>query len=308
MEKQSKTLGYLAITVVAIIYGVSYLARNEILNTGALDATAITLLMLAIMAILFGLYNLISKKSMKIAKKDIPMLVLAGFIGTFCFHTLTNLSVGHVGAGVPSLLFGLAAVFSLITSVVVYKKRTHALSWLAVVLGLVGLWVILGISLGNLADTNFLGYGLAIGSIMAWVAYCFVADKVSDKYEKTVVLFWSATTGVVASIIAMFFSGPINMAAVSANIGTIAVGLAILGVFNATIAYFMNMFAIKQIGVDMANIFLNFMPIATLVAMFILNGTIPKINEVAGGLIIIASVFLLGFAESLVSKKQKSEE
>lgn len=306
---QNKTLGYIAITIVATIYGVSYLAREliTVIKPAAMHVTVITLLQLVIMMVLFGLYNLITKKSMKVSRKHVPMLIMSGLAGTFLFQTLTNMSVEHVGAGIPSLLFGLAAGFALITSVVVYKKRTIALSWIAVLVGLTGLYIIMNITPENFADTNFLGFGLSIGSVMAWVAYCFLANKVSDDYEKSVVLFWNAVVGVSASLPFLFFF-PMNMESISANIGNISIALVILGIFNATIAYFMTLYAIRQIGVDMSNIFLNFMPIATLGALFILRDEIPKQNEVIGGLIIIASVFLLGFAESLVAKKQAAEQ
>lgn len=304
--KQNKTLGYVAITIVAVIYGVSYMARNVITDTGAMQPAVITLFQLLIMAVLFLLYNLITHKSMKVAGKDWPMLIVSGLFGTFLFHTLTNLSVSHVGAGIPSLLFGLAAAFSLIASVVIFKKRTNALGWVAVVVGLVGLYIIMGITPESFADTNILGYVLSVGSVLAWVIYCFLADKVSDQYEKSVTLFWQAIVGVIASAPFLFLY-PIDTAALSKGLSSIIVCLVILGVFNATFAYFLNIYAIKQIGVNMSNIFLNFMPIATLAAVFIVYGTPPKINEVVGGLIIIVSVFLLGYAESQVAKKESAQ-
>lgn len=304
--KQNKTLGYVAITIVAVIYGVSYMARNVITDTGAMQPAVITLFQLLIMAVLFLLYNLITHKSMKVAGKDWPMLIVSGLFGTFLFHTLTNLSVSHVGAGIPSLLFGLAAAFSLIASVVIFKKKTNALGWVAVVVGLVGLYIIMGITPESFADTNILGYVLSVGSVLAWVIYCFLADKVSDQYEKSVTLFWQAIVGVIASAPFLFLY-PIDTAALSKGLSSIIVCLVILGVFNATFAYFLNIYAIKQIGVNMSNIFLNFMPIATLAAVFIVYGTPPKINEVVGGLIIIVSVFLLGYAENQVAKKESAQ-
>lgn len=302
--KQNRTLGYIAITIVAIIYGVSYMARNVITDTKAMDPAVITLFQLVIMAVLFLLYNLFTKKSMKIAGKDWPMLIISGFFGTFLFHTLTNLSVSHVGAGIPSLLFGLAAAFSLIISTIIFKKKTNAIGWIAVVIGLAGLYIITGITPESFADTNILGYVLSVGSVLAWVIYCFLADKVSDQYEKSVTLFWQSIVGVVASIPFLIIY-PINSEALAAGMTNIIICLVILGVFNATIAYFLNIYAIKQIGVNMSNIFLNFMPIATLVAVFIVYGTPPKINEVIGGLIIIVSVFMLGYAEKRQAAKEQ---
>lgn len=300
--KQNKTLGYIAITIVAIIYGVSYMARNVITDTKAMEPAVITLFQLLIMAVLFLLYNLFTHKSMKIAGKDWPMLIISGLFGTFIFHTLTNLSVSHVGAGIPSLVYGLASAFSMIISTIFFKKKSNAIGWLAVLVGVIGLFIILGITPESFADTNILGYVLSIGSVLAWVIYCFLADKVSDQYEKSVTLFWQAIVGVVASIPFLVIY-PINGEALAAGMTNIIVCLVILGVFNATFAYFLNIYAIKLIGVNMSNMFLNFMPIATLVAVFIVYGTPPKINEVIGGLIVIASVFILGYAEKRQAAK-----
>ena len=301
--KQNKTLGYIAITIVAIIYGVSYMARNVITDTKAMEPAVITLFQLVIMGVLFLIYNIVTKKSMKIEIKDLPMLILSGLFGTFIFHTLTNLSVSHVGAGIPSLMYGFAAAFSLIINLVVYKKKTNAIGWTAVAIGVVGLYIIMGITPDSFADTNILGYVFSIGSVLAWVIYCFLADKVSSQYEKSVTLFWNAVVGIVACLpfLVMY---PIDGAALSANMTNIVVCLVILGVFNATFAYFLNLYAIKQIGVNMSNVFLNFMPIATLVAVFFVYGTPPKLNEVIGGLIIIVSVFMLGYAEKRQAEKE----
>lgn len=300
--KQNKTMGYIAITIVSIIYGVSYLSRELITKTNALDATVITLMQLAIMAVLFLLYNLITRKSLKVSGKDIPMVVISGMFGTFLFHNLSNWSVSYVSGSIPSLLFGLAAVFSLLGNMIVYKKKTNGIGWFAVVVGLVGLAIIVGITPDNFANTRIEGYVLSVGSVLAWVIYCFLSDKVSNQYEKSVTLFWQAAVGVVASL-PFLIVYPIDGAAVSANFSTIVINLVILGVFNATIAYFLNIYAIKQIGVSMANMFLNFMPIATLVAVFLVQGVPPTMNQVVGGLIIIISVFMLGYAEKRENTK-----
>ena len=69
--------------------------------------------------------------------------------------------------------------------------------------------------------------------------------------------------------------------------------LLILGVFNSTFAYFLNIYAIKKIGVTLSNMFLNFLPVVTIIISMILYGEIPAINQIVGGVIILVAVFLL---------------
>ena len=156
----------------------------------------------------------------------------------------------------------------------------------------------------NFQNIDVKGYLLCIGSVLAWVIYCFMSDVVPGTYEKTTILFWQAFVGVVCCL-PFALTAKVDTALLSNHVGDAVLHLIILGLFNATIAYFLNIYAIKQIGVNMANIFLNFMPIATMVALFFVEGTVPSLSKVLGCAIIIASVLLLGFAEKKLAAAEK---
>ena len=260
--KSKRNLGFIAMAVVIIIYGVSYIARDVIVKY--MHPTVIVAFQFTIMTVLFTLYNLFKKMNMRIEKKDILMVVLSGLVGCTFFHVFTVMSVKYIGATVSSLLFGFASVFSLLIDFVFFKRKKTKLSILAVVVSLVGVYILMGINPSDLAETNFMGYAICLLSIISWVIYCFLADKVSDKYEKTVVLNYQAV-----------------------------VNLVILGVFNSTFAYFLNIYAIKNIGVTFSNLFMNFLPIVTIAVGMVLYGTMPTLNQIIGGVIIIASVLIL---------------
>ena len=77
-----------------------------------------------------------------------------------------------------------------------------------------------------------------------------------------------------------------------------------LGLFNSAIAYFLNMYAIKNIGVTLANLFLNFLPVVTILLDFVLNGKAPNIYQIIGALLILVSVFVLNQDEKNLSKEK----
>lgn len=286
--KQNKTLGVIAIFIVVTIYGVSYIARDVIVQF--LHPTVIVALQLSIMAILFMIYNMIKKIDLKIQKKDIFLLVLSGLFGTSFFHLFTVMSVQYIGGTVSSLLFGFAAVFSLLIEFVFFKRKKTKLSILSVVVSLTGVYILMGIDFSDLANTNFMGYFITLLSIISWVVYCFLSDKISDKYEKTVVLNYQALVGA-ATTLPFLLVFPVALSDLLNP--SIFINLIILGVMNSTIAYFLNIYAIKQIGVTFSNLFMNFLPVVTIVVGLILYGTIPGWNQIIGGFIIIASVFIL---------------
>lgn len=66
-----------------------------------------------------------------------------------------------------------------------------------------------------------------------------------------------------------------------------------LGIVNSSIAYFLNMYAIQRIGVTLSNLFLNFLPVVTIIVAAILYGKIPTSKQILGGTLVIISVFML---------------
>lgn len=285
---KNKILGLIAIIIVVTIYGVSYISRDVIDNY--MHATVIVGFQLTIMAILFTIYNIIKKADFKIEKSDIFIICLSGLIGTTFFHVLTVLSITAIGPTVSSLLFGFAAVFSLLIDTIFFKRPKTKLSILSVVVSLIGVYILMGIDFKDLASTNFKGYALTLLSIISWVVYCFLSDKVSDKYDKTVMLNYQAIVGAITTL-PFLLVYPVSMA--NLMMGKVIINLIILGVFNSTIAYFLNIYAIKNIGVTLSNLFMNFLPVVTIILSLLLYGIIPSMNQVIGGIIIIASVLLL---------------
>lgn len=288
---KNKNLGYLAMCLVVSIYGVSYISRAIV--TDYMHSTVLVGIQLTIMAVLFTIINIVQRKNLKIPLKDALWLCFTGIFGTSLFQVFTTLSVKEIGPSVTSLLFGLAVVFALIGEVIFYKRKKTLLSIVGVLISLIGVYILMGVNLNDLLASNFLGYIFAIGSVLSWVIYSFLSVKASDKYDKTVVLNYQALAGSLTTL-PFIFIYPIETGAITTSILPIIIlNIVILGVFNATGAKFLNMYSLKLIGVTMANLMLNFLPVVTVLVAFLLYGDVPKTNQIIGGLIIIVSVFIL---------------
>lgn len=286
--KHNRTTGLLAMTAVVVIYGISYLSRAVVGEH--LNAVAIVGLQMAVMAILFTVLNVAGRKSFAVSRRDLPWILASGLFGTTFFHGFTILSVTSIGATVSSLLFGFAAVFALLIEIAMRRRKATSLGIGSIVVSVIGVYILMGIDLGDLAGTDFKGYILCLGSVISWVIYTFLSEKISGGYDRMVILNYQALVGVVTTVPLLLFQGVepgvLSMPAVWGNI-------LFLGVFNSTLAYFLNLYAIRQIGVTLSNLMLDFLPVVTIVLSAILYGTMPTANQLAGGVLILASVFLL---------------
>ena len=301
-ESKGKVSGLIAMTTVVTIYGVSYISRAVI--SDYLPTIAIVGIQMGIMTVLFFLYNIFTGKKLTIRKQDLPMIIISGLFGTSFFHGLTILSITEIGATVSSLLYGFAAVFALLIEILFRGRPKTKLGFVSVIVSLIGVYILMGVNFQNLASTNFKGYALSLGSIISWVVYCFLCDKISDQYEKTVLLSYQALCGA-ATTLPFLLIVPVSLSALKMPV--VLGNLIILGVFNSTFAYFLNIYAIKKIGVTLSNMFLNFLPIVTIIISLILYGEIPAMNQIVGGVIILVSVFLLDKDQSNIEQIKKAK-
>lgn len=288
MKAKGKTSGIIAMAVVVTIYGVSYISREVI--SKYLETIVILGIQMTIMALLFTVYNLVKGNSMKLKKKDIPYIIASGLFGTTFYHGLTILSITSIGATVSSLLFGFAAVFALIVEILLFHRKKTKLGILSIVISLVGVYILMGVKFSDLASTNFKGYALCLLSIISWVVYCFLTDKISEGYEKTVLLNYQAFVGAITTL-PFILLYPVQIDVLAKP--EVFMNLIVLGIFNSTFAYFLNIYAIKKIGVTLSNLMLDFLPVVTILISLILYRTIPTWNQIVGGIIILISVFLL---------------
>ena len=286
-KKVNKASGMIAMSAVVLIYSISYIVREAIGK--ALTAPQVLTIQMAIMAVFFGLYNLIARKSFKLEKKDIVWVIASGLFGTTFFHGFTLLSVNSLGATVSSLLYGFAAAFALVLEIIIYHRKKTVLGIASIVVSLTGIFIMMDMNPGDLASTPFVGYLLGFASVISWVVYTFLCNKVSGDYDQTVLLSYQSLVGVVTTLPLMLIEG----ASLSGLGDTKILMCALfLGLFNSSIAYFLNMYAIQRIGVTLSNLFLNFLPVVTMV-IAILGGNMPTSHQVIGGALVVVSVFML---------------
>ena len=303
MNKASKTSGMIAMTAVVLIYGVSYISREAI--GSALSAPQVLVIQMTIMAAFFGIYNLVTRKSFALKKKDIVWVIASGLFGTTFFHGFTLLSVNSLGATVSSLLYGFAAAFALVVEILLYHRKKTVLGIASILVSLTGIFILMDMDLESLASTNFTGYLLGLASVASWVTYTFLCDKITGDYPQTILLSYQSLVGVVTTI-PLLLTGSLSLAGLSDPM--ILVHVLFLGLFNSSIAYFLNMFAIRRIGVTLSNLFLNFLPVVTMLMGIVLYGTMPSAKQIIGGALVIVSVFMLNKDQKNLDSAQSAQK
>jgi drug/metabolite transporter (DMT)-like permease len=259
-----------------------------------------------IMLVLFTAVNLINHKNLKLDRKDLITIILSGLTGTLLFQLFTIIGVQYVGPLVTALLTSLSTAISLLIEYAFFHRKKTLLGILAALISIIGVYFIAGYNLGGLTASALIGYGISLLAVISWVVYGFLSNKVSKKYEQTVVLNYQAIVGVVTMLPFLFIYQPLSVSIIFES--DVIINLIILGVFNSSLSYFFGVYAFKHVGVTLSNIVLNCTGIVTMVVSIILYNAWPAIGQIIGGLLLIVSVIILDLDEKKLKKPRQNPD
>ncbi len=217
-------------------------------------------------------------------------LLLAGLLGVTLFNNMLYLAVSYAPAALVGLVFGLLPVATMLVSRLYGIERLDAGLLAAAMLGFAGIALIEaeGLALGRRGEA--LGVAIALGSLLVWSLYTAETKKLTRSMHPLEVLAGS----VVASV-------PFNLAAAAPRLPqglqplaeptnlAILVYLAAVPGFAAYLAWTS---AVKTLGPTTANLFVNLLPVASLILAVLLLGERLTPTQAAGSALVLASLAL----------------
>jgi drug/metabolite transporter (DMT)-like permease len=120
------------------------------------------------------------------------------------------------------------------------------------------------------------------------VIYVLSTKVLFNKYSQFTVVFYQFLFGVVLAFPFIFFEN--NSFELVNN--AVIFNVLMLGVFSSAIGFFAYNYSMKVLGVSKASLFINFIPLVTIIASYFYYGSFIGIKQIIGGLFIIASVLI----------------
>ena len=225
-------------------------------------------------------------------KKDVPLFVLAGFLGIFLYFLLFNYGVNLVPSGVSSFLIASAPVFATLFSIFILKEKVKLLSWIGILVSLCGLLVVTASQMSGFIMN--MGVILLVGASIATSLYTIIQRKLVKKYTPFEAAAYSVLFGTVFTLV--FLPDLIReFPQVPLAINMIPL---YLGVFPAAIAYLAWSYALaKARSTAHVTMFMYLVPfLATILAFFFIGEQITLFAFI-GGVVIIAGMLISGLAK-----------
>ena len=120
--------------------------------------------------------------SLRIARADVPRVVLAGATGIFLNQLTFNYALDYTAAANVALILGAAPAFTAAFVVALGHERVRPLHWVALGVSLCGVALVVQGGSG-LAGFSLAGDLLAIGAALTWAAYSVMLRPLFGRYS-----------------------------------------------------------------------------------------------------------------------------
>lgn len=219
--------------------------------------------------------------------RDIPQIVLAGFLGISVYHVALNYGEQTVMAAAAALIISSSPVFTALLSTRFLGERLTPIGWTGVLASFAGVALI---AAGEGGGLNFNTDALLILVAAVATSLYFIVSKPSLKrysgLEFTSYAIWAGTVPMLA-----FLPGLIEQMPVAQPSATWAV--VFMGIFPGALAYVLWSHALSRMPASSLSAFLNFQPVNAAVIAWLWLGEVPSLLTVIGGSIAVAGVALV---------------
>ena len=297
--RRTKPLGIVLLLITAIIWGSSFVAQS--IGMESVDAFTFTGIRTTLGMLFLLPFTLIINKGFDFRKSTLKKGLILGIVFSIA-QNFQQFAFYYSTSGKIAFITAFYMFFVPLFSVIFLKKKIAVLTWLSIIIGLLGLFL-LCINPQDLTNIN-MGDVLALICAVFYAVQIMLIDKFMEENISGVQLsFMQFFVAAIVSIIAMFIFEQPNLA----DIKTAAPSLFYSGIMSCGIAYTLQIVGQKHASPVVASLLMCLESVFAVIAAAIVlhEGMSPR--EAAGCLIMFAAIILSQVSETLSSKHQNRE-
>ena len=233
----------------------------------------------------------------RMALKDLPLFLLAGFCQPFLYYLLETYTYDALNSPtIAETLLSTSPLLSPLFAAVLLREKVTKYNILGILISTAGVFALTLAGSSDYSIGNYWGILLAFAAVSAAVIDSIMMRKAPIKYSSLSFVFYTQLISLLFFLPVWFWrEGPQALVAIDwsqaatfgSELNTALLCVSYLTVFASVTAFILFCFALRKVGVTQANAFNNIRPMFTAVWMFLFFGEqLPAAKWIGMGLII----------------------
>jgi len=286
----SKTYISLLLVLVSLVWAGSFVAvRITVEEISSVDLGFLRFLVATPFMVLI---LLLSKKETRLPIKDFLSLSVLGLTGVTLLYIFQFIGIEQTTASTAAVLINTNVIFVVILSATFLKENFSFKKSVGIALSFFGVLVVVFAQMTNesiiFSNVFLIGCIFMVLSALCWAIYSIVGKKLLDKYDPFTVTTY-------AFILGTIFFLPVVLPDITDVVQNISfngwISILYLALICSVFGYVAWYYALSKIEAGRAVIFLNLIPLFTIVISFF-TGEIPTFLFLIGASLIIYGVYL----------------
>ena len=275
-----------------VMWGLSFIASKHALSSGFSPMMLALVRYVMASACLLPM-TLMKEKRLRLRRADILPMAFSGLMGITLYYFFEYQGISRTSTVNASLILAAIPILTMVVEAVVDRRRMRGPQIAGAVISVAGTAIIV---LGGSSEgaASLAGDLLILGASVVWVAYIFISRKLRDGYSSLSMNTWQALIALV-TLIPMALADPCDLGAIPAS-GWLAA--AVLAVICSALCYWLYGNALHEMSPLASAIFINLIPLTTLIGGVMLLGETLTWQAALGGAMIIGSIFLVNMTEA----------
>lgn len=285
------TSTYLSLILTTFFWGGTFIA-GRLLGQSVPPASSAFLRFLVATIVLAVLARTLDG-SLRLPPKKIRLhVLLLGATGVFSYNIFFFLGLQHIEAGRASLLIALNPLCITIAAVTFLKESLRPIQLVGIIVSLTGAIFVISNGHPSLIFSGGFGTGEAaiLCCVLSWTAYSLIGRTVLQTLPPLTSVFWSSLVGTILLFPVALIQSPIS------NIFTLNpadwASVLFLGVLGTAVGFSLYYMAIRKIGASRSSVFINLVPLFSIILSWLILGESIKASVLTGGFILLTGVYL----------------
>ena len=235
------------------------------------------------------------ENNFRLTKKYIPLFLFNGIVGMAGYHVLFFTALKYTTAINSSIIGAMNPIVTTIIAAIFIRQKTPPMQIAGILLSFIG--VVLTITGGNLSilasfDFNR-GDMFMAAAVICWASYAVMSRVKGADVPPLALTFYSFVFCTIALVPFVIWEHPWALEKIPASA---ILSIVFMAVFSSVIGYMLQQIAIKKIGASKSSIFVNLVPVFSIILSVTILGEELMPVKIFTSLLIIAGVCICQLA------------